>query len=109
MYSLLVNYSTPSKFSQIAQKLGIPEPPKKPVNGFLRFKQENKALQQAGQSQRDFFAFIGSKWRSLSAEQKNEYNKEWETEIVSKHKHIFPPFFPFTVCLCVSNLSIGGI
>lgn len=84
MSSLLANYSTPSKFSRAAQRLGISEPPKRPANGFVRFQQENQAeLKQSAQSQKDLFVLIGTKWRNLSAEQKEKYNKPFNTEIVS--------------------------
>lgn len=106
--SFLATYSTSSKFGRIVQKLGIPEPPKRPLNGFIRFQQENKtALKQSAKSQQDLFALVATKWRSLSAEQKEKYSKPFNTEIVSerlKHSKSFTK--RFSSC---SFVQIGGI
>lgn len=88
VYSLLVNYSTSSRLGRVVQKLGIAEPPRRPLNGFLRFQQENRSdLQQSAKSQRDLCALMATKWRSLSAEQKDKYNEAFNTEIVSQYAY----------------------
>lgn len=82
--SLLVNYYTSSKFGRIVQKLGLPEPPKRPINGYIRFQQDNQAaLKQSAKSQQDFMVLVGAKWRDLSADEKEKYGKSFTTEIVS--------------------------
>lgn len=85
--SLLVDYSTSSKFSRIAQKLGISEPPKRPTSGYIRFQQENlPTLKQSSQSPQELIALVAAKWRHLSTEEKEKYNKQFHTEIVSEYK-----------------------
>lgn len=81
--NLTLCYST-SKFTRIVQKLGIPEPPKKPVTGFIRFQQEiQTSLRQDGKSHTQTFSVAGEKWRQMSEEQKAKYNKEYKREFVS--------------------------
>lgn len=85
-YSLLVDYSTSSKFSRIVQKLGIAEPPKRPRTGYIRFHQENlPTLKQSTQSQRELVALAAAKWRQLNAEEKETYNKQFKAEMVRKY------------------------
>lgn len=77
-------YSTVSKFNRIVQKLGIPEPPKKPVTGFIRFQKENLAsIQRNAKSQPEVFAVAGEQWRQLSDDQKEKYNQVYKKEFVS--------------------------
>lgn len=78
-------YSTPSKYNKIVKKLGIPEPPKRPLNGFSRFFLENRStIQQDKKSQQEIFAAAGAQWRQLSEDQKEKYNKEHKREHVSR-------------------------
>lgn len=74
-----------STFNRIAHKLGIPEPPKRPAIGYVRFQQENRdSLQQKVKSQNDFFSLVGAQWKQLSQDQKEKYNNEFEKEFVSE-------------------------
>lgn len=82
-YSLVADYSSSSKFVRIAQKLGIPEPPKRPTMGYIRFQQENLAsLKQSTKSQQELVSLAAAKWRHLSAEEKEKYNKQFNAEMV---------------------------
>lgn len=89
-YSLLVDYSTTSKLNRIAQKLGIPEPPKRPVIGYIRFQLENStALKQSAKSQKELFSLVAAKWRHLSPQEKEKYNEQFKTEMVTEYTILF--------------------
>lgn len=80
---MLADYSTSSKFGRIVQKLGIPEPPKRPPIGYIRFQKENLAtLKQSAKSQTELFSLIAAKWQQLGAEEKGKYNKQFNAEMV---------------------------
>lgn len=72
-----------SKFNKIAQKLGIPGPPKKPTTGFIRFQQENRnTFQTTSKSQSELSLLAATQWKQLSDEQKEKYNREYKKEYV---------------------------
>lgn len=72
-----------SKFNKIVNKLGIPEPPKKPSTGYIRFSQEvRNSLNAPGKSLIENTALIALQWKKLSDEQKGKYNREFKKEHV---------------------------
>lgn len=73
-----------SKFNRIVQKLGIPEPPKRPATALIRFQKENiDSLRATAKSQNDLFSLIGAQWRQLSEDQKEKYKSQYKKEFVS--------------------------
>lgn len=76
--------SNMSKFNKIANKLGIPGPPKKPSTGYFRFSQEVRKA--PGKSLIENTALVASQWKKLSDEQKEKYNREFKKEYV---RHFF--------------------
>lgn len=69
---------------KLARELGIPEPPKKPINGFCRFMQENdESIRKNSKSQRDRFVQAASKWKQLSETEKAVYTEKSKKDLVS--------------------------
>lgn len=71
-----------SKTTKILEKLGISAvPPKPPKNGYLRFAEENRdSLKASTKSQTELFSLLATRWKQLSDEQKEKYNKEYKKE-----------------------------
>lgn len=81
----MLSYSNVSRISKIVYKLGIPEPPKKPLNGYLRFQQENReSLQKSSKSQAQLISLGAAQWQRLSDDEKSKYNSEFMKEYVSE-------------------------
>lgn len=73
-----------SKNSKIFQKLGIQEPPKAPINGFLRFIAEVRpSLKNSVKSNSEITVKASEQWKQLSDGQKQKYVQAYEKEHVS--------------------------
>lgn len=74
----------------ILHKLGLPEPPKKPANGYRRFTKENfETFRKTSKSRFDIFTNIGAQWKILPEVEKEKYNNEYKKENVCQHLWTF--------------------
>ncbi|XP_055303999.1 transcription factor A, mitochondrial-like [Sitodiplosis mosellana] len=76
-----------STYNKIVQKLGIPEPPKKPMTGFIRFAQDSRDSNKASsKSQTALTVLAAEQWKQLSDEQKEKYNGAYKQEYAEYRK-----------------------
>lgn len=72
-----------SKANVISRRLGIPEPPKKPLSSYLRFLQEIRpSIQQSAKNVQEIPVIAAAQWNKLDANQKQKYTQEYEKEKV---------------------------
>lgn len=76
-----MNYE--SKTNLISRKLGIPERPKKPLTGYLRFLNEIRpTIEKTVKTQREIPTIAATQWKKLDESKKQKYNLEFEKEKV---------------------------
>lgn len=58
--------------------------------GYIRFQQENlTTLKQSAKSQQELFSLVAAKWRHLSPQEKEQYNKQFNAEMVTEYTILF--------------------
>lgn len=68
------------------RELGLPEPPKKPGNGYIRFFKENvETFRKTSKSVPEVCTNIAAQWKILPEFKKEKYNNEYKKEIVCQH------------------------
>ena len=85
---------------KVLEKLGIPLPPKKPLNPYLKYVQQvrPKIVQnETNLSPRDAFKIVGKQWSEYDPEQKKALQKEYLHEVetylveIEKYKKTITP------------------
>lgn len=74
-----VKYFT--KKAAIRKRLGIPEPPKKPLNAFMRFVQGTRT--SASTNQRDLVKIAANQWKHMSEDKKQIYYQGYKEDLVN--------------------------
>lgn len=69
-----------SKKTAIRKSLGIPEPPKKPPNAFMKFVQQTRTSAPA--NQREAMKIAANRWKNLSEDEKQIYYQGYEKALV---------------------------
>lgn len=72
-----------SKSNAILRKLGIPERPKKPLTGYMRFLIDVRpSIEKTVKSQREVPTVAAQQWKKLTSNEKQKYNQQYENEKV---------------------------
>lgn len=83
----------------------MPEPPKKPKNGFIRFIQENGDSFSSSKTVGERSVLAASQWKQMSNERKEKYNSAFKKEYV---KHISFDNIPFIFHFNENSIDISG-
>lgn len=70
-----------TKKTAIRKRLGIPEPPKKPPNAFMRFVQETKSSTTSA-NQCEILKKASNQWTNLSENEKQIYYEGYKKSLV---------------------------
>lgn len=77
------NVAFDSRANVISRNLGLPERPKKPLTGYLRYLVEQQpAVRQSVKSPREVPIVIAAQWKKLDENQKQKYNQAFLNERV---------------------------
>lgn len=77
------NVAFDSKANAISRNLGLPERPKKPMTGYLRYLNELRpVVSQSAKTPREVLTIAAARWKQLDESQKEKYNQAFLNEKV---------------------------
>lgn len=79
------NIAFDSKANVISRNLGLPERPKKPLTGYLRYMNEVRpVVSQSVKTAKEVPVIVAAQWKKLDEGQKQKYNQAFLNDKVFK-------------------------